>query len=646
MWILRASCLETACGGHLRSCTRAPRDQVPLWHGAWPHRAAPQPCAQALPHPLRHRASKSNTRSPFAAPPSPSPPLYLCTPQPDMEVAKRPRSASSLGWLAIRKGTKSLVASLSSRTDMKEALLVLSDDDGADCVARGFRTAEEGESWVSSVSTCVVVNADGPGHPSTSPFSSQEETDPFSLPVALLPPATTSSTRLSGSTNFGKLASAILCSGRHTFITGGAGVGKTTLLRLLRATHKADGGDPASFAVVAPSGVAALSAGGVTCHSFLGLTPKDVRHTHNPDAEAQRLVDAGVLKGPAAARILGLSVICIDEVSMVSGTFFSLMMSIISLVRQKAGACMPQVLTIGDFYQLPPVRPRHFPYTTVVDWAFKSDAWAKLFDNHCIELTITHRQTDTSFANMLQQLRCGVISKELRAVLQQKVAESKARGDKASEATLICARKEDAHEHNSTRLAELGRQHGGVREYRSLDRFYLHSDAGKRAGLRAMDSDLHVPACLRLALYSRVSYCGGGQTMADVGIVNGSSGIVVKFDEKSGMPVVRFALPGGDTANILLEPTAFDIPSVAGGTLASREQLPVHLSWAITVHRCQSVSLDEVTLDLGRAFCHGMVYVALSRVRSLNGLRVLSFDADRIIVEDTVHTFYAGLKRR
>jgi len=557
-----------------------------------------------------------------------------------MEVVKRARTASALGWLAIRKGTQSIVANLSSRQDMEEALLILSDTDEADCVARSFRSAEEGTQWVNTVSTCVVVDADEQGRVSTSPIWSQTETEPFSLPVALIPAPPVPNSGLSHSTNFGKLVAAILVSGRHTFITGGACVGKTTLLRTLRAAHTADGGESASFAVVAPSGVAALSAGGVTCHSFFGLMPRDVQHTHDSDAEAQRRVKAGFIKGAAAARIRALKVICIDEISMVSGTFFSLMMAIISLVRLQAVQEMPQVLAIGDFYQLPPVRPRHFPYTTVIDWAFKSATWYKLFGKRCIELTVAHRQTDKSFSAMLEQLRRGVVSTELRSILKNKVAESEVRGDKATRATLICSHKEAALEHNTKRLLALANQHGGIREYRSLDRFFVQSDAGKRAGLRALDADLHVPACLKLSLYSRVSYCGGGQSMADVGIVNGSSGEVVKFDEKSGLPVVRFALPAGEFTNILCEPTGFDIPSVAGGTLASREQLPLHLSWAITVPRSQSVSLDEVTLDLGQAFCHGMVYVALSRIRSLRGLRVLSFDADRVVVDQSVQYFF------
>lgn len=575
----------------------------------------------------------------------PSPAVRAPVPVRVMDVVKRPRSSSSLGWLAVRKGNKSLVANLSSRTDVKEALLILSDRDEPDCVARGFHSAEAGAAWVNSVSTCIVVDADDHGQASTSPFSSQPETEPFSLPISLLPAPPASSTLLSDSTNFGRLAAAILAGGQHTFITGGAGVGKTTLLRTLQAVHKADGGGPTSFAVIAPSGVAALSAGGVTCHSFFGLTPKDVRHSMNPEAEAQRLVDTGVIKGTAVARILSLSVLCIDEISMVSGTFFSLMIAIFGLVRRQNGMTMPQLLTIGDFYQLPPVRPRHFPYTTIIDWAFKTAAWTQLFGSRCIELTTTHRQTDTRFSKMLQQLRRGTVTPELRSVLQQKVAESTARGVKATESTLICALKGDALDYNHKRLVELANQYGGIRKYNSLDRFYLESDAGKRAGLRGLDADLHVPACLNLSLHSRVSYCGGGQNMADVGIVNGSSGEVVKFDEKSGLPVVRFQKAAGDSIDILCEATVFDIPSVAGGTLASREQLPLHLSWAITVHRCQSVSLDEVTLDLGRAFCHGMVYVALSRVRSLDGLRVLSFDADRIVVDHAVHAFYEGLER-
>jgi len=175
---------------------------------------------------------------------------------------------------------------------------------------------------------------------SSSLQSSALEPPPFSLPIGLLKAGSLPEHGLSNSTNFGDLASRILAGKEHTFITGGAGVGKTTLLCALRVIHKARGGKDASISVVAPSGLAALSDGGATCHTFLGLRPKDVVYSRDSLTEAVRLVQTGAVGAAAVSRIVAMDVFCIDEVSMVSGIFFALMMAIIQLsVDGRAEVC-------------------------------------------------------------------------------------------------------------------------------------------------------------------------------------------------------------------------------------------------------------------------------------------------------------------
>lgn len=175
--------------------------------------------------------------------------------------------------------------------------------------------------------------------------------------------------------------------------------------------------------------------------------------------------------------------------------------------------------------------------------------------------------------------------------------------------------------------------HGGVKTFVSLDHFFLDGDAGRRSRVRELNSDLHVPECLQLTLDCPVSYCGGAHCMADLSLVNGPTGIVVSFDSASGFPVFRFTFSAGGTVDILCEPTLFDIPSISRGVLASRRQLPLYMSWAISIISCQSISLNEVTLDLGQAIYNGMVHVAVSRVCSRSVLPVMSFDPQRGTVD-------------
>lgn len=579
-----------------------------------------------------------------------------------MQGSKRRREAEVTGYLGICKGTRTMVASLASRQDVRDILQMVTGGDTSECVTRRFNTVEAAEAWVQGDNCSVVVlDDDDEEHDLTGSHSTaamrEEQTPPLSLTIDAARSISFSEAAtveahsplqpkgLSHSTDVGFLASTILRRGRHVFITGGAGVGKTTLVHSLYDVHVARGGRADSFVVLAPSGVAAMAAGGVTCHSFLGLTPKDVVHSRDAAGEASRLIKEGVIKAAAVTRIMALSVLCIDEISMVSGIVFSLVIAVIRIVRERAFAAMPQIITIGDFYQLPPVRPRHFPFTNVIDWAFLTPTWTELFGNECVELTVIHRQEDADFAAMLALLRRGVVSAELQAQLLRKVSENKARGEEVGHATLVCARKEAVAKHNDARLQQLALACGGIQSFRSRDTFHLRSVAGRRAGVRALDADLHVPELLKLTVDSRVAFCGAGRAMADVGLVNGTIGVVTSFQSPTGFPVVRFQLASGGTVDVLCEPTDFEVPSICGGVLASRKQLPIHLAWAITVHRCQSISLDHVTLDLSMAFCHGMVYVVVSRVRSLAGLRVVSFDEDRIVVDPVVTSFYDGLRR-
>lgn len=562
-----------------------------------------------------------------------------------LPAAKRRRGNGPSGWLGIQTSSRSLTASLTSRQDMTAVLSVLANLEDEECAVRGFRSEDGALRWLKSTTSVAAENDDGTAAGVTdSPVSTQERATPLGSeiePVAAQHPTLLG---LSHTNDFGRLAKAIIDRSQHVFITGGAGVGKTTLLRTLRATHQANGGAPGSFAVVAPSGIAALSAGGVTGHAFFHLTPRDIRHGKDPDEEALRLVNDGVVGAASIQRIQKLDVFCVDEVSMVSAIMFSLMVAIIRLVRRRASLDMPQILAIGDFYQLPPVRPPHFPFTSCIDWAFLSPTWHDLFQKQCVELTFVHRQEDPAFASMLQALRVGTVTDDLRAACLVEAKDCGEREDENVEPTVICSLKESAQKHNERCLMALSKAHGGIKEFFSKDVVHMDSPAGQRAGLHSLDTSLHVPSLLRLSLFSRVSYCGGGGQLTDLGLVNGCSGVVVNFCRNTSWPVVRFNL-GGGTVDAVCEPVSFDVPSVLGGVLATRTQVPIHLSWAITVHRCQSISLDQVSVDLGKSFCHGMVYVALSRVRSLDGLHVISFDERKVFVDLPVREFYAALDR-
>ena len=215
--------------------------------------------------------------------------------------------------------------------------------------------------------------------------------------------------------------------------------------------------------------------------------------------------------------------------------------------------------------------------------------------------------------------------------------------------THIFPHRERVKTHNGQCLSSMEAINGCKREvYTSID-YPMNVNMTRKEVTRQLDQSLIAPEVLEVCIGARVASCAS-LTDGDKNVPNGTIGTVVRFNtvashgssgKSTKVPVVSFDTVRGPV-EMVVRPTDMKLQSVArDGAYASRFQIPLVLAWAVTVHRCQCLSMDAAVMDLAPCFVSGMVYVALSRVRSMEGVHVFSFDREKVQADVQVGLFYS-----
>ncbi|XP_068605027.1 ATP-dependent DNA helicase PIF1 [Brachionichthys hirsutus] len=401
--------------------------------------------------------------------------------------------------------------------------------------------------------------------------------------------------------------SAVL-SGKNVFFTGSAGTGKSFLLRRIMGSLP-----PKSSFATASTGVAACHIGGTTLHNFAGIGSGSA-----PLEQCVELAQRpGVLQHWTSCRHL-----VVDEVSMVEARFFDKLESVARSVRRSTepfGGI--QLILCGDFLQLPPVSKGK----EKARFCFQARSWRKVVQLN-MELTEVRRQTDQAFIALLQAVRVGRVTEEVTARLMESAYHQIERDGIL--ATRLCTHKDDVELTNQNKLQQLP---GSVRVFEALD-----SDPSLQ---RTIDAHCPVSRLIQLKVGAQVMLTKNLDVAR--GLVNGARGVVVAFESgKCGLPRVRFLC--GATEPLRPERWVFKSGS---GIHLSRQQLPLKLAWAISIHKSQGMTLDCVEISLARVFESGQAYVALSRARSLQGLRVMDFQPTVVKADPDVLLFYKKLRK-
>lgn len=393
-------------------------------------------------------------------------------------------------------------------------------------------------------------------------------------------------------------AISILKTGGNVFLTGEPGAGKTYAINQYIAWLESAG---LTVAVTASTGIAATHIGGMTIHSWSKIGTRDNLTSQDLDYIVQN--------EKTVKRIQKTHVLVIDEISMLSAEVLNMVDRVCRAARHSIESFGGiQVVFVGDFFQLPPIVLRG----AETHYAFQSQAWREARPLVCY-LTDQYRQEDEQLLSLLQSIRKNDVDDDIFTLLSEQTDISYT----DIEPTKLYTHNVDVDAVNAAELVKLSGQ----------KRTFTMAGSGNKAMQQTLAKNCLSPEMLELKEEAMVMCT---KNNFEAGYVNGTLARVKGFSS-DGWPIIETA--EGNT--ITIQPASWEMIEEKK-TLAAVEQIPLRLAWAITIHKSQGMSLDAAEIDLSKAFVFGQGYVALSRVRSLAGLKMIGMSPTALRVDPRV----------
>jgi ATP-dependent DNA helicase PIF1 len=443
-----------------------------------------------------------------------------------------------------------------------------------------------------------------------------------------------------------KKAFNLLKEGKNILLTGEGGTGKSYIVKVFTEWVKEN--TTKTMFVTGTTGISAHNIGGITINSFTGIGTG----ANDIDSILKKIVKQKHLVN----RLRTTDILVIDEISMMSADVFEKIHSVMSRIKRSTklfGGI--QLLLSGDFLQLMPVfkdRPKgastacvlNEPVIDVNDHRliFESDLFRKSFTRKntiCLEKN-WRQMDDPVYSQLLSRLRFGKFTEEDIALLRTRMVSEKTISSDSP--VILVSSNAKAHRINSKNL-EILLKKCKEDEIFKYNASYLSN---------CVDDSNPLKQFLKNELKSQLSQrdlesltlCKGAKVMlikninVESGLVNGATGTVSQFID--GSPIVNF----GNGREVMIKESEWELE--LGEIKVIARQIPLMLSWSITTHKSQSLTFDSAIMDLSDCFTDAMVYVALSRVRTLSGLTLIGFDPEKIKVNkktcDYLNSIYNG----
>lgn len=399
------------------------------------------------------------------------------------------------------------------------------------------------------------------------------------------------------------------------FCTGEGGTGKSWLLEcVVKYFRQFPLPDNKLVAVTAPTGMASFLIKGITLHRFAGVGIEETNIS---------LMISRASRGTSNLYWKNTGILIIDEVSMVSATFFENLSLIAKNIRtdeRPFGGI--RLLMFGDFLQLPPVSKIDHPTTRI----FHTDAWDELGPT-VIEMKHIVRQTDPNFKRVLSELRQGICSQYSEDYIKN--LDREIEYDDGIGPVRLFARRNTTDAYNQNMLTTL--------ETPSVK--YISIDNGDKNSLRQCPAQevLELKEGCQVILIRNI-----GQSA-----VNGSVGTVTGFERQSGSPlrrpIVKLTMPDGSTNTMSIGKVSWETIAPNGNVLASRTQIPLLLAWAITIHKSQGQTIPRLSVDMTGIFETSQAYVGIARCPDPNNLQITNFNKNVVMASESCVEFYRRL---
>lgn len=391
----------------------------------------------------------------------------------------------------------------------------------------------------------------------------------------------------------------ILKAGKSVFLTGSAGAGKTYVLNQYIQYLKER---RIPVAVTASTGIAATHMNGMTIHAWAGigvrtqLSLKDLEFMKTKKYLRDKLEAAKVL--------------IIDEISMLHKTQLDMVNQVLQFFKGNNYAFGGiQVIFSGDFFQLPPVGLS--TENNREKFAFMSKAWLEANLAICY-LTEQHRQEGGQLNQILNEIRNNTVSATSLQLLKE--AEH-TKFKEGWEPPILYSHNHDVNRTNNQYLRAL---EGKITTFEATTK-------GNKKLLDLLKNSVRAEEQVYLKIGAKVMFVKNNY---EQGYINGTLGKVIGYSPE-GFPNIELS----DGKQLIAEPSEWGIEDDMGKSLASYKQIPIRLAWAITVHKSQGMTLDYAKIDLSRTFEKGQGYVALSRLKSLDGLQLTGFNETALQVD-------------